>query len=177
MGALAAPGKTMNAAVWIGVLVALAVAAVAVGVLLRHARRRGAVAVTLIPVACAPWGRIRLEVTNTGTAPLYGLEARIRPAPPGIVERRIGEVVPTGHAERAYLMDELAPGASAAVELESPLRPGPLYRRVLGVAPDDDEPVYGLPIETLLAVALHWYEPSVLVRPRRRSYALVRGAR
>ncbi len=137
--------------------------------------RRGDVRIEVTPIATPAGARLGIEVTNRGGKALGEPRVDVRPAPPAVCAHGLAAVVPASAGCRERLCERLGPGESRATEVDCPLRPGPLYRRVLALDPDDDEPVYGLPIETLLWIEVRWHErilPGWWRRGRRR---LLRG--
>jgi len=137
---------------------------------------RGDVRAEVTPIATPNGARLGIEVTHAGARALRHAVVDVRPAPPGIRGDRVPSVVAPSAAARGRLTERLAPGESCRIELACPLQPGPLYRRVLALDPDDDEPVYGLPIETLLWIEVRWHERGALGLWRHRRRRLVRGA-
>ncbi len=137
-------------------------------------RRRGDAAIQVTPIATPQGARLGIDVANSGRRALHAPVVDVRPAPPGIRAEHLGAVVAARADGQGRIEGRLAAGESRELELACPLRPGPLYGRVLALDPDDDEPVYGLPIETLLWIEVRWHERGVLGwrRARRR---LVRG--
>jgi hypothetical protein len=124
----------------------------------RTRRNHVPIRLTITPVASESGSKVRVEVTNEGTRTINRPTIALHPAPPGIRAQHLLHVVrPTGEPV-SMPMEHLRPGASTQIELPSPLQPGTVYTKVLGLAPDDDpqEAVYGLPIETLLAVEVRW---------------------
>lgn len=161
---------------WVPSFVLLALTAVFERVR-RTERNHAPLRLTFTPVASESGSKVRVGVTNDSTRTINRPAIALRPAPPGIrVQHLLHVVRPTGEPVSMPL-EHLRPGASTYVELPSPLQPGTVYTRVLGLAPEDDpkEAVYGLPIETLLAVEVRWcggWRPWP--RPIRRA-VLVRG--
>lgn len=133
--------------------------------------------IAVTPIASAAGAAIRVTLTNRGTRAIHAPMVTLRPAPPGVRRGFVARVVPPSAARTPLPVRALAPGASEHVDLPCPLQPGETYARVLGLAPgEDDEVVYGLPIETLLAIDIEWRtEPFAWWRPRHRAM-LVRGA-
>lgn len=137
---------------------------------------RGDVRIEVTPIATPNGARLGIEVTHTGgRRALHQPVVEVRPAPPGVRSDCVSAVVASSSAVCRRLIERLAQGASREIELASPLQPGPLYRRVLALDPDDDEPVYGLPIETLLWIEVRWHERGMIGGWRRRNRRLVRG--
>jgi hypothetical protein len=137
-------------------------------------RRSGEIRLEVMPVATPGGGRLRLDVRNRGHKALESPRADVRPAPLGVEPDALASVVPPDEATRGPLAARVEPGHQTAWEVACPLRPGPLYRRVLALDPDDEEPVYGLPIETLLWIEVRWRERG-LFGWRQRVRRLVRG--
>ncbi len=124
----------------------------------RTERNHAPIRLTVTPIASESGSKVRVEVANEGIRTINHPTVAVRPAPPGTRGQELLHVVrPTGKPVSMPL-DHLRPGASTHVDLPSPLQPGTVYTRVLGLALDDDpeEAVYGLPIETLLAVEVRW---------------------
>jgi hypothetical protein len=137
-------------------------------------RRFGEIHLEVMPMATPAGDYLRIGVRNIGHKTLESPWADVRPAPPGVEADAVASVVPADAATRGPLAARVAPGGQSEWEVPCPLHPGPLYRRVLALDPDDDEPVYGLPIETLLWIEVRWCERG-LFGWRQRARRLVRG--
>lgn len=139
---------------------------------------RAAPELAITPIASEAGPAVRIELANAGTATMRDPGVALRPAPPGIPAGRVLDVVPPAVERTPLPFRTLKPGAAAAIDLPCPLQPGDVYRRVLGLAPDAPaDAVYGLPIETLLAIEVDWHEPRRWRRRRRHRLVLVRGGR
>ena len=147
------------------------------GRLPRSRARAPAPRVTVTPIASEAGAAVRVELTNAGSQPIHAPMVGLRPSPPGIKAAHVNRVVPPSVERTPLPVRSLEPGASAYVDLPCPLQPGEAYTRVLGLAADaPDDAVYGLPIESLLAIEIEWRSGRFpWYRPRHRA-RLVRGA-
>ena len=161
-----------------GYAVLAALAAIgATAIVLRRRPPAPAPQISITPIASEAGAAVRVELTNRGRRSIHAPMVILRPAPPGVRRRAVTAVVPPAVDRTPLPVRSLAPGASGHVDLPCPLQPGEVYTRVLGLATDaPEEAVYGLPIETLLAIEVEW-RANRLPWTRRCRALLVRGDR
>lgn len=162
------------------VLAAAAACAVLAAAALLRRRGRGRAAelgVEIVPVAAPDGPRLRIRVTNHGTATARDVTLRLRPAPPGVAIDRIRDAVSPAAAATAMLAGPLAPGSGAETEAACPLQPGPHYRRAFGLDASDHDPLYALPVDALLHTEMCWRERPGPGPARRRRRTIVGGRR
>lgn len=152
---------------------AAACAVLAIAVLLGRRGRGADLGLEVVPVAAPGGPRLRLRVGNRGALTARDVALWLRPAPPGVAPDRIPEGVRPAPAVTTTLARPLAPGCTAEVELACPVQSGHHYRRAFGLDPGADEPLYALPIETLLHAVVRWRERPIpgAARRRRRTFA------